>query len=105
MQELTLRWEIYFDSNAQPAMIIIPGSNYPLLRMYDETREADGQEISWKEFAHEMQSIPESRQCEVCLVHSMPKERALELGTRIIDSIVPVWKSLLPLYVASTSRR
>lgn len=99
MEQHDLRWLIrtknHDDELEMAARVMIQDGQLVLEKDNNEPKQID-----WDGFVELLESIPAEKWCNLYLMRSLPKEKAMALEDQIADEVAGVWNGLLPLYTA-----
>jgi hypothetical protein len=101
MHRLELRWEI--DVGADGGLVAqVQASSGGLTWEWQDRDESE--EISWPAFVKRLRDIETEKWCNLYLCTGTAKDEAIAAGIQLVDTVVKVYRALLPLYQASTHR-
>ena len=100
MRRLDLHWELWMGEGEYVAQVGI--GQDALIWVEQEGNES--QEISWAEFVERLRSLEAKTWHDLHLCVRLDKEQVIAQGQGLANTVVAVYKALLPLYEASTRR-
>lgn len=95
MAKHNLHWEIYAEADGGLTAEVTVTQN----GLVWHRQGTDG--ISWDGFVDRLRGIGAHQWCNLYLSALIPKDKAIDMGTRIADPVTEVYQALLPLYEAS----
>ena len=100
MLERNLYWRVDLEYEGEPVgRATVTAAQESLTWKWED--RATVENMSWADFANELRAIEAEKWCDLYLCTHMDKDQAIAAGAHIVDEVIPVYQTLLPLYEAS----